>query len=311
MSNALDHIVLLLSPHDFQNVSPWLSNNFNIIEGGTHSKGTSRNKLIVFKDGTYLELFSWIDPQPDGVPPHADFPSWADKPEGYIIDWALTGDDARANYDGIMQRLDKWRAENQSGAERIDITYNEPASGGRKRKDGQELQWVTTRPRVQQQQPGNTMPRLEVPFFCHDVTARNLRVPFDNESITTHPCGAIGVSHMDLDVPEEQYEQYVKLYLAILGLDEKETTSDRPPDPENHRCFNIAVPAHDLTGEKPHHFSLNIFRESERRDTSNSQYFKNSGLGARSLGFRTEHDDRKGQHLGGLDDGLAWSFSLT
>ena len=32
-----DHVVLLLSPKDFENPPSWLSDNFNILEGGVHA----------------------------------------------------------------------------------------------------------------------------------------------------------------------------------------------------------------------------------------------------------------------------------
>ena len=32
-----DHVVLLLSPQDFDNPPSWLSDNFNILEGGVHA----------------------------------------------------------------------------------------------------------------------------------------------------------------------------------------------------------------------------------------------------------------------------------
>jgi hypothetical protein len=34
---VIDHIVLLVSTEDFENPPPWLSKNFNILEGGAHS----------------------------------------------------------------------------------------------------------------------------------------------------------------------------------------------------------------------------------------------------------------------------------
>lgn len=34
---AQDHVILLLSSQDFENPPPWLSDNFNIQEGGTHA----------------------------------------------------------------------------------------------------------------------------------------------------------------------------------------------------------------------------------------------------------------------------------
>ncbi len=33
---AQDHVILLLSTQDFENLPAWLSDNFNILEGGEH-----------------------------------------------------------------------------------------------------------------------------------------------------------------------------------------------------------------------------------------------------------------------------------
>lgn len=217
----VDHIVLLLSPYDFQNLPPWLTDNFSIMEGGTHSKGTSQNKLILFQDGTYLELFSWISPQPQGVEPHADFPSWADKPAGYIIDWALTGDDAHTKYDEVMTRLKEMMAQ----GDELNVTYDQPLAGGRQRKDGIELRWVTSRPRklrVAQDQP---MP--SVPFFCHDISPRVLRVPYAEGSVpnwqdlVNHPCGATGIAQVEIEAQEKSLSALASLYTAILGSEAK------------------------------------------------------------------------------------------
>lgn len=32
-----DHVVLLLSTQDFENLPAWLSDNFNVLEGGEHT----------------------------------------------------------------------------------------------------------------------------------------------------------------------------------------------------------------------------------------------------------------------------------
>lgn len=42
-----DHVILLLSTHDFENLPAWLSDNFNVIEGGTHAG----NKSTYFQVG--------------------------------------------------------------------------------------------------------------------------------------------------------------------------------------------------------------------------------------------------------------------
>lgn len=257
----LDHIILLLSPSDFANLPSWLTSNFTIIPGGTHSKGTSHNKLIIFRDGTYLELFSWTDPQPEGVEPHADFPGWATKPEGCIIDWAVTGpggeEVAIANHARITRELDLLQ-QDEGGQGRnpgAKIVYDVPQAGGRTRKDGTKLQWVTTRPK----RTDSRAIEMEVPFFCHDVTERRLRVPHrlqaatpgrpgDDEvpsmsppatpvDVTSHPCGATGIAGIVLEVQPPNLDWCTKLYEAVLGL---------PHDPSSRResatHFHIAVP---------------------------------------------------------------------
>lgn len=204
MRLAIDHIVVLVSEAEFEKPPSWLANNFTIIEGGTHARGTSRNKLIVFKDGTYVELFSWITGKD-----RSDFPAWADRPEGEIIDFALTNlpeGSAETAHEAINARLRHLPGDD------FKIQYDALRAGGRRRMDGAQLSWKTTRPRALDGQPS----WLDVPFFCHDVSPRRLRVPCDDGSITTHPCGAIGLVHIDIDLPASLFSQYQKVYEAVF-----------------------------------------------------------------------------------------------
>lgn len=217
MPPQLDHIVILVSPEEFEDPPKWLSDNFTILNGGTHAKGTSHNKLILFEDGTYLELFAWVQPPPKGTSPHADFPSWARRNPGEVIDWALTGGDAYEKHKSTLQAL----GELKSAAEELNLTYDEPREGGRKRLDGKELKWATTRPRlVDESKSGDSR---SVPFFCHDVTDREFRVQYTKKSSDdyptkiTHPCGAIGVSGMTVNIPANQFDQHVSLYNSLVG----------------------------------------------------------------------------------------------
>ncbi len=239
MATQLDHIILLLSPADFNNLPPWLSDNFTIINGGKHSKGTSQNKLIIFEDGSYLELFSWIDPQPEDVETYADFPSWAGKPDGHIIDWALTGPDAHAKYSEITAQIQDLEAT----GEQVGVTYDQPKEGGRRRMDGKVLRWYATRPRQSDTTPRSS--RIDVPFFCHDVSDRSLRVPYTRESsddwprIVTHPCGASGVQSIAINVPAGRLDLCAKMYEGILG-----TQRDRQDEVRSSTTsFTIASPA--------------------------------------------------------------------
>lgn len=281
----IDHIIILLTPEDFTNVPSWLTKNFTILDGGVHSKGTSQNKLIVFKDGSYLELFSWTNPQPDGVPPHADFPSWADKPEGCIIDWALTGKDAYGQHKQLMTGLEKLRAKGET----VGITYDEPKEGGRQRKDGENLKWVTTRPRRTTQEALT----VDVPFFCHDLTPRVLRVPNHPGAIssmpdlTTHPCGATGVAGIVIEVSRANIEKSTLLYEAVLGhippAVRKEGASIfyvDAPDPITEDTISRQCSIHLQEPDDDHRFS------KSRPDTS-----------IRRLVLYTDIDERKGEQL--------------
>jgi hypothetical protein len=63
-ATQIGHIVLLVPTPFFENPPAWLSTNFNITPGGYHNGQASRNKLVIFADGTYLELFNWYDTPP-------------------------------------------------------------------------------------------------------------------------------------------------------------------------------------------------------------------------------------------------------
>ena len=88
-----------------------------------HTGHSSRNKLIVFADGTYLELFCWIDTP-------REFYAWANKSPG-LIDFALTSmppKTAQSLHKDIVSRLGK----EQSG-DRPHIGYTPPQAGSRSR----------------------------------------------------------------------------------------------------------------------------------------------------------------------------------
>ena len=228
---AQDHVILLLSTSDFERPPAWLSDNFKILEGGEHtgleephfplpvgftniSRGQpSRNKLIVFADGTYIELFNWME-RPQNPNP------WTDKTPG-LIDFALTSmppSTAESLREEVMGRLKP-----EKGDHPANVKYEEPIAGGRTRKDGVPVKWKLTRP-----VPASTTPIgppivtasghcQDLPFFTHDVTERDIRIPFDDKEKTTHPCGAIGISTIEVLFPTSQYCKYILLYQMVLG----------------------------------------------------------------------------------------------
>ena len=164
---------------------------------------SSRNKLIVFADGTYLELFCWIDTP-------REFHAWANKSPG-LIDFALTSlppSTAQSLHHHIVSQLE----ENESSKE-LDISYTSPEAGGRFRSDGVQVKWETSRP-----VSAKSANRTDFPFFCHDVTPRNVRVPFEDQRETMHPCGAVGISTVEVLVPSSAADKLAELYGHILGV---------------------------------------------------------------------------------------------
>jgi hypothetical protein len=58
----LDHLVIL-SSHLDRAVSGYEGLGFAVTPGGEHADGLTRNALIPFKDGSYLELVAFVDPE--------------------------------------------------------------------------------------------------------------------------------------------------------------------------------------------------------------------------------------------------------
>ena len=76
-----------------------------------------------------------------------------------------------------------------------------------------EVKWQLSRPVY-----SKSANRTDYPFFCHDVTPRHVRVPFGDVEKTTHPCGAIGVSTVEVLVPRSLSEEFTQQYGLILGV---------------------------------------------------------------------------------------------
>lgn len=190
----------------------------------SNAGGTSRNKLILFADGTYIELLNWIDKP-------AEFFDWAGKPPG-LIDFALTTttSSAQQTFDEVSQRLSSSGGGSSSGDNDSDlgITYKTPLAGGRKRKDGKKVSWFVTKPKFENENAkGVPRPldkwfptgRLDAPFFCHDVTDRAVRVPFQDGDVAKHPSGATGVLSVKVLAPADKVAAYAKVYQAITGVE--------------------------------------------------------------------------------------------
>lgn len=195
----LDHIIILVPYKDLLNVPEWLTSQFTITPGGRHADGKTENKLILFHDGSYIELIAFINDDPKLRKGHW----WGDKQIG-IIDYAFTTDgDARAHWKAIQARLAKLDPDLAARYQ-----YDPPVAGGRRRPDGVEVKWEVTFPKG--------VERGELPFFCHDVTPRERRVPFSKEACT-HPCLAYGIKQLVVMVPSQKAEDLSVVYSALLG----------------------------------------------------------------------------------------------
>jgi hypothetical protein len=105
------------------------------------------------------------------------------------------------------------------------MRYERPIEGGRKRDDGQQVKWKVTFPHLGEGE--DRFQRGELPFFCHDITPRSLRVPITKEH-TTHPSGAYGIRQVCVFVPEYRAHALIKAYAAIL---------DTPPVSCTHETY--------------------------------------------------------------------------
>lgn len=170
-------------------------------------------KLIAFKDGTYLELYSWVGTPPTSHP-------WANRQTG-ILDFALScrlPSTATSNWTRLTKRIAE-----DNGDGLLGVKYDTLKPGGRTTLDGVKIEWDTLHAeyfdalKTPPAQYISTGGRIEVPFWCHDKTERRLRTPFDDPKKTTHPCGATGLSQVDIIVPESLLKEYVQLYETVTG----------------------------------------------------------------------------------------------
>ncbi|KAG9187291.1 hypothetical protein G6011_05162 [Alternaria panax] len=201
LQQCLDHLILFVPANPstkLPEVPPFFSENFTLTPGGFHADGATSNTLILFADGCYIELISFVNPSlaPEHWwGPDANFVGWKD--------WCLTN---RLT----PEKSRTWVMED----------YAEPIKGGRRRADGVDVAWAVTFPRGER---GGQSIRGKIPFFCHDITPRHVRVPLDRTK-TTHPCGALGIRQLSIIVRDQAMLDEIKtVYESIIGHATKET----------------------------------------------------------------------------------------
>ena len=178
----LDHLVIALRDLD-RGVAGCEAAGFTVVPGGRHPGRNTRNALVVFDDGAYLELITYSAPSPDErwwreLDAHGDG----------LVDFALLPQDLPA-------KVAQAQARGLS-----DITG--PLPGGRVRPDGERVAWQTAR-----------QAQHDLPFLCADLTPRALRVP--EGEVRRHPNGAIGIDEVAVAVTD--VEGSLERYRALVG----------------------------------------------------------------------------------------------
>lgn len=181
MSLSLDHIVIAVNDLE-QTVVDYAALGFHVLRGGEHPGRSTHNALVVFGDGSYLELIAWRSPAPQE--------RWWQQLQRHgegIVDFAL---------------LPPGTAATVAEAAARGLQLEGPLDGGRLRPDGERLHWQTARPATP-----------DLPFLCGDVTPRKLRVPEGGARV--HANGALGVSSLAIAVHD--LDATLSRYRALLG----------------------------------------------------------------------------------------------
>ena len=180
MPLMIDHIVIAVADLD-QAMRGYAALGFTVLPGGEHPRG-SRNALVVFADGAYLEIIAFPRPVPD-------FRWWRvlDSAGPGLVDYAVLPEDFAAD-------LARARA--------AGVVMDGPIEGGRLRPDGERLAWISARP-----------PEPDIPFLCTDVTARSLRV--SEGAARRHANGVTGVAGITVAV--QDLAGSAARYRALLG----------------------------------------------------------------------------------------------
>ena len=181
MALRLDHIVIAV--HDLERtIADYGALGFHVLRGGEHPGRATHNALVVFGDGSYLELIAWREPSPGE--------RWwqlLHKHGEGIVDFALLPRDTAATVDDAKAR---------------GLVLEGPLDGGRVRPDGERLRWQTARPLS-----------ADLPFLCGDLTPRALRVP--EGEVRVHANGALGVASLAVAVAD--LDATLARYRALLA----------------------------------------------------------------------------------------------
>jgi hypothetical protein len=187
---TFDHIIIVVDDLDSA-IADYQSLGFNAFFGGEHASGETHNALIVFADGSYLELLALTEKGRRNMATSYD-PSGLTQRfsagEGFA-GYAFQSDQLESDVTAIQSR---------------GLALSAPVANGRLRPDGERLAWRAA-----------FLDGSMSPFFITDDTPRVLRVPDDPDK-TAQPNGVTGVAGLVVAHPNLQHG--VDLYTKIFGV---------------------------------------------------------------------------------------------
>ncbi len=172
MPTRLDHLVILVRDLE-EAIVDYGRLGFRVTPGGEHADGLTRNALVPFRDGTYLELVAFVGPE-DG---RDNVWGWRGfLPGGGLVDYCAASEGLRADVERLRG---------------LGFGVEDLGEGGRRLPDGQEIRWRSAGIR----QEGRVLP-----FLIEDLTLRERRVP--GGPAADHPNGATGISRLEISTPD-------------------------------------------------------------------------------------------------------------
>lgn len=180
---------------------------FDPVYGGTHENGTTEMSLVVFPDGSYLELLA---PQDDGSEPTRWAPHLRETASPCA--WALPA----PAIDTTAQ---------SAAANGIDVRG--PLDGGRDRTDGTAVRWRFAF-------LGPCDPGTVLPFLIDDETPREYRVPANPVTNAVDGLDRVLISVSDPDPVIDRFER-------ALGATINRTLHDEAIDAAVHLLDGVAA----------------------------------------------------------------------
>lgn len=171
MTLSIDHIIIHVQ--DLKNaITSFQNAGFTTNYGGKHGDGATENGLIIFSDGSYIELIALVAGK-----------NYAEAGFKQILKQSGEG------YTGFALQSDDIEADLAAMAER-GVIVGEIIRGARVTSLGEALEW-----KMAQIDDGMS------PFVIQDLTERGLRVDMSTENVT-HANGATGIHELLMYVPD-------------------------------------------------------------------------------------------------------------